>query len=293
MSSSPPATHLRSCLYECRVKHQRLHPRQHRFEYGVFYLWLDLDELDAIQRRLWFLSHNRRNVYSFRDDDHLPEPGVDRVAGPLKPRVIRWLAQRGITAPPDARVGLLTLPRTLGYLFNPVSFYFVQAADGSPICAIAEVGNTFGEMKPYLVPIDGNHEGRFRLVAPKHFYVSPFSEVDVVFDFQLRAPGDDLDLRVNDLTDGRITLTTALQGRRQPLTDAQLAWLTARHPLVTLRVIALIHWEALRLWVKRVPWFRKTTGASRQLDVLRPHASLLKSASSNDPKPSSPHPVQV
>jgi DUF1365 family protein len=157
-----------------------------------------------------------------------------------------------------------------------VSFYFVTLADGSPLCAIAEVGNTFGEQKPYLVPVEslpadpaGGTAARFRLIAPKHFYVSPFSPLDLRFDFKLRDPGEQLSIGVNDLNAANDTvLISALTGQRRPLTDGELLRLTLRYPLVTLRVITLIHWQALRLWLKKIPFLRKSESPHLQRHVL-------------------------
>lgn len=282
MNTSPPSRSgvpIRSCLYECRVMHHRLSPRVHRFTYGLFLVCLDLDELPAIAGRLRLFSRNRRNLYEFRDRDHLefPRPGpVSDVAASIR----GWIQSQGVTVPDDARISLVTLPRVAGYVFNPVSFYFVRTSAGEAVCAVAEVGNTFGELKPYLIPPAGPSPGneggpvRFRCVVPKAYYVSPFSPLDLQFDFNLRAPDERLNLHINDVTgDGGTLLVSTLTGRRHPLTDGQLLRLTARYPLVTLRVITLIHWQALRLWLKRVPWYRKEAEPEHQKGVYRPHAS--------------------
>src|SRR5208282_220352 len=160
----------------------------------------DLDELGAMARAIPFLSVNRRNLYSFREGDFLPtsEPlhnggGGAPSAGSLKERVLSYLAARGVELP-GGRVVLLTLPRVAGFLFNPVSFYFCYDSAGRPAAAIAEVTNTFHEMKPYFLGPDAlaGEDGEFRLRVPKHFYVSPFSDVDVAFDFRLRNPAEGL-----------------------------------------------------------------------------------------------------
>lgn len=255
--------------------HHRFAPAVHRFRYGIFMFALDLDEIDAVAARIPFFSRNGANVYEFRDRDHLALPGLE-TAG-VKANVVAWLAQQGVAFPADGRIVLVTLPRVLGYVFNPVSFYYCYDAAGAPLCAIAEVGNTFGEMKPYLIA-DGAERGVFRRVTPKHFYVSPFFGLDVTFDFRLRVPGDRLDVRIDDHDGGERVLVTSLTGRRAPLTAARLAWCTLRHPLVTLKVIGLIHAHAMALWLKRVPWHRKADDAARQRGVLRPHATLSGNA---------------
>jgi len=233
---------------------------------------LDLDEIDVVARRAAGFSRNRWNLYSFRDRDH-----VSIVPGTVKENVTAYLAQNGVTLPDGARVLLLTLPRILGYIFNPVSFYFCTDASGQQVCAVAEVGNTFGEMKLYLLGTPAA-DGVYRLIAPKHFYVSPFSKLDVEFDFKLRDPGEELEIHIDDREGERRTLLSALTGRRVPLTSARLAWLTLKYPLLTLRVIFLIHWNALLLWRQGTPWFGKTARPEDQRAVLRPHASLARRA---------------
>lgn len=253
--------------------HHRLEPREHRFRHGLFLVCLDLDELELLTARLRLFGWNRPRLYSFRDADHLALPGR---AG-LRASLEAWLAGQGQPVPAGSRILLVTLPRILGYVFNPVSFYFVTGPDGAPVCAVAEVGNTFGELKPYLVPVEGRPgtagdgaDARFRVRAPKHFYVSPFSSLELEFDFRLRQPGERLEIGVNDVTPGgRLVLVSTLSGRRRELTDGQLLRLTARHPLVTLRVITLIHWQALRLWWKGVPWQRKSADPDLQRGVFR------------------------
>lgn len=262
---------MNSCLYECEVMHHRLSPKEHHFKYRIFMFALDLDEVDEVARRVPLFSRNRSNLYAFRDRDHLTLPGKDTES--TRENLVEFLAQNGIQFPSDGRITLVTLPRVLGYIFNPVSFYFCRDSAGLPLCAVVQVGNTFGEMKPYLLrePVG---ENAFRLVTPKHFYVSPFSALDLAFDFKLRVPGDRLEIHIDDREGERPVLLSALTGRRAPLTTAQLAWFTLKYPLITLKVIFLIHWHALLLWMKLLPWHRKADRLDLQRNVLRPHASL-------------------
>jgi len=262
---------MNSCLYECRVMHHRLAPKEHHFRYRIFMFALDLDEIDEVARRVPFFSRNRPNLYAFRDRDHLTLAG--RETATVRENLIEFLAQRGIQFPGNGRITLITLPRVFGYIFNPVSFYFCHDSTGAPVCAVVEVGNTFGELKPYLLRETAG-DNSFRLITPKHFYVSPFSALDLTFDFKLRVPGDQLEIHIDDREGDRPVLLSALTGKRAPLTTAQLAWFTVKYPLITLQVIFLIHWHALLLWAKRLPWHRKTENRDLQRDVLRPHASL-------------------
>ncbi len=267
---------MRSCLYECRVMHHRFAPRTHGFVYRIFLFALDLDELEARPLRFGLFSTERTNLYSFRSRDFLP---VDDTAGTdaasLRARVGAFCARQGVDIT-GGRVVLVTLPRVAGYLFNPVSFYFCLDRGGRPVAAIAEVTNTFREVKPYFLGPEAlqTDGASFRLRVPKHFYVSPFSDVDVAFDFTLRLPGDRLDIQIDDYAGGARTLTSSLTGPRRELTPARLAWFTVKYPLITLRIIALIHWHALRLWWKRVPWFAKAARRSDQHGLYRPHHSL-------------------
>ena len=175
------------------------------------------------------------------------------------------------------RVVLLTLPRVFGYVFNPVSFYFCYDRAGVPVAALAEVTNTFKEMKVYFLgpqtkgPVAASS---FRLRLPKYFYVSPYSDVDVAFDFDLRPPGEQMAVTIDDYVGATRTRASGLEGERKPRTDGRLAAWTLQYPLITLRIIALIHWHALLLWLKRAPWFAKSARAADQRELFRPHHSL-------------------
>ena len=298
--------------------HHRFAPREHRFAYRIFMFAFDLDELDSLHRKLRWFSLGRRNVYSFRESDYLPtgeplhnsaDPGrasafeatsegqALALATALSPRVLKsrvtaHLATRGIDLT-GGRVMLVTLPRIFGYLFNPVSFYFCYDHTGEPVATLAEVTNTFREMKPFLLgpetrELHGGDRPRadsatFRLRTPKYFYVSPFSDMDVDFDFKLRTPNGRLAIQIDDYEAGRRTLTSALTGARAELTDRKLAWFTLKYPFLTLRVITLIHWHALKLWLKNVPWFAKDARPDAQRELYRPHSSIAHSASARSP----------
>lgn len=261
---------MNSCLYECSVMHHRLAPKVHHFSHDIFMFYLDLDELEIIAQKIFLFSYNRKNLYSFRDTDHEP---VGK--NPLKERIVAFLRQHGIDFDPFGRVMLLTLPRVAGYIFNPVSIYYCFNAEGSPVCSVAEVGNTFREMKLFLLRREELNAGTtFVKIVPKHFYVSPFSSLDLSFDFKLKIPGDKLDIKINDRDGADKVLISKLTGKRAALTNKTLAWFTLRYPFVTLKVIFLIHWHALRLWHKRVPFYRKAANVPLQQNVLRPHISL-------------------
>lgn len=257
--------------------HQRLAPKRYALRHSLFMFYLDLDEIEPLARTLRLLSRNRWNLYSFHDADHLADGGD--TAQPLRTRVLQYLASQGIAMPPKARIRLLTLPRIAGYVFNPISVYFCFAeAEGPATCAIAEVGNTFGEHKLYLLPpspgAGEDDSALFTLRVPKHYYVSPFSSLTLQFDFRLRAPEEALHLRIDDFDGDTRVLRSGLRGTRRGLSDARLAWYGLKYPLLTLKVIGLIHWHALKLWLRGVPWYRKADSPHLQQQVLRPHGSL-------------------
>jgi uncharacterized protein len=258
----------RSSLYECEVVHQRLSPKRHGFRYRLFFIDIDLAELDLLSRRLWLFGRGRFRLYGFRDGDHL-----DYGQGEILANLRHYLQAQGLTLAEDARVRLITLPRIMGYIFNPVCFYFITDVQGQPLHAIAEVTNTFHEMKLYLMP-EVNSEGCFELIAPKHFYVSPYSSLDTSFHFRLSPPGESMRIHIDDLDGGQRSLVSWITGQRRPLTDLRLLWYLLRYPLLTVQVIIKIHWQALRLWWLGVAFHRKSDHPELQRDLMRPHGSI-------------------
>ena len=279
---TPTPTGWRSAIFSTRVLHERLRPGSHRFSYGLSYLLIDLQELPQLASQLRLLRFNRPGFLSLHEADFLP-PGLafhgsDAQPLPseatLRERALAYCAQQGLPLDKDTRVSLLALPRILGRQFNPVAFYFFTNPSGVPLAALAEVTNTFGEMKPFLIRPEANRT--FHLRCPKAFYVSPFSEPDLDFDFTLHAPEAKLAIRIDEYdAQGRV-LHSTLTGSRQRLSDARLLYSFFRHPLLGLRVITLIHWQALRLWLKKIPWFAKAYKPEEQTRLLRPHHSLTR-----------------
>jgi DUF1365 family protein len=237
-----------SALYAGGVVHQRLRPRRHRLQRRIFWLLLDLEEIDRLDRRLKLFSRNRRNLFAFFDRDH-----GDGSGRPLRVQVEARLAAIGVDIAGGA-VRLLTMPRVLGYVFNPISVYYCHAADGRLAALSYEVSSTFGERRWYDLAIaPGPNDGAFRQSCAKTLYVSPFMEMEMRYRFRGGAPGQRVGLTVG-CDDARGPLLTAsLWGERRPLTDRALAGAALAFPLMTLKVVAAIHWEAFLLWLKGVP----------------------------------------
>lgn len=257
-------------LYECTVAHCRLKPKRHAFNYQVFMFCVDLDELPMLVSRIRGFSHNRFNLFSIDDEDH-----VDLGHAGIRANLAAWLAGQGIACPSDARVRLVTFPRVFGYGFNPVSFYYIDSKAGDPLIAVAEVVNTFREMKLYVMENIGP-EGLWHRRISKNFYVSPFSDPEMEFDFNLGLPGEKWRVNIDDYDGGERILLSAVRGEQRELTSARLIWYAFKYPMLSLKIIGLIHWHALLLWVKRIPYFRKSARLETQLDVMRPHSSLNK-----------------
>lgn len=234
---------LRSALYVGSVMHRRLAPRRHRLRYRAFWMLIDLDESGELDRRLSLFSRHRFNLFSFRDTDH----GDGRSAS-LRDYVDGVLAGQEIDCR-GGRIALLCMPRILGYVFNPLSIYFCHRADGSLAALLYEVRNTFGEMHSYLLPVAGEASMVHQHCA-KEFYVSPFLDMDMTYDFRVAPPGKRVSVVVAADDKRGAVLVASLSGERRALTDRALAAIFFSLPLMTLKVMAAIHWEALKIWWK-------------------------------------------
>jgi DUF1365 family protein len=242
-----------SCLYLGHVMHRRVRPVRHRFVYRVFCLYADIDELPALDGRLRLFGHNRWNVVSFLDRDHGPGD-----ASPLRPWIEGELAAAGLPGPYGA-VRILCFPRLFGYVFNPLSIWFCHDPQDALLAVLYEVNNSFGDRHCYLIPAsrESARGGTIEQSCAKLLHVSPFAPMQAHYRFRLEVPSERLRIGILQAAGDGILLAAAQTGRRQALTAASLRSVLWRYPLMTLKVIAAIHWEAFRLWRKKLPVFRR------------------------------------
>lgn len=229
-----------------QVMHERMRPVRNRFVYPVFCIRVDLARLHTLDSR-WF-GVDRRRVLSLRTADYGPRDGsnlLDWIRGVLR--------EAGL--PADGPVHLQTFPRVFGYAFNPVSFWYCHDAAGALRAVMAEVNNTFGEHHRYLLYAkDGAPIGKHTILAcPKQLYVSPFCQVEGSYFFRFRDAGDGRFVGIDHDDLQGLLMRTAIGGHAQPFTPANLRRALLRQPLLTVGVVARIHWQALRLWLRRVP----------------------------------------
>jgi hypothetical protein len=235
-----------AALYFGEVMHARLKPMGHRFSYRVMSLLIDLDRLEEANRQCLLFGVNRAALYSFNEADH-----GERDGSPLRVHAQRCAAEHGIDLT-GGRVLLLCYPRLLGYTFNPLSVYFCHRADGALALMIYEVRNTFGDIHAYALPVKPGQISiaGIRQHHDKLFYVSPFIDMAMRYHFRVSPPADSVKLRILETDRGGPLLAATFNGRRRALTTPALLRSVFSLPLVTLKIMAAIHWEASRLWLK-------------------------------------------
>lgn len=248
---------MNSSLYRGHVMHARLEPVRHAFSYPVYFFGLDLDELPALAEHVRGLAYNRRNVLSIWDRDYL-----DEAAGTIRDKLQRFL--QPLTGPEEVtRIFLVTAARFLGYVFNPVSFYYCYSANGSLRCAVAEVNNTFRERHLYVLDQPRIDNGAACFQAAKAFHVSPFNDLQGDYFFSFSPPHPEVDVRVDILREGRVVFKSQLYGKALPLDTKHVAGTLARYPLAALMTMPRIMTQAAKLYFgKRLPVYAKPAPAS-------------------------------
>jgi len=234
---------LRSALYDGEVVHERFQPKPHRLHYRVFSMLFDLEELPRLGLHTRVFGHNRRALISFFDRDHGPRDGR-----PLRPWAEAMMREAGVVAD-GGPIELLCYPRIFGYVFNPLSVYFCRRRDGALAAILYEVHNTHGEQHTYALAVTGS-EAVIRQRAEKAFFVSPFMGPQGTYNFRIVPPGDTTSILIRLEDGGSLLMTASFQGTRAPFASRTMVRRLFLFPFMTFKVIAAIHWEALKLCLR-------------------------------------------
>ena len=266
--------------------HHRLAPKKHSFWYNVYMFYIDLDELETLDKKLRWFSYNRFNLFSFRDKDHLQlelkaESGKTKAKKShisdltshlsVKHQITAYLKSHNVEIG-KGKIMLLTNLAVLGYNFNPVSFYFCFDEENHPLCAVAEISNTYHEMKMFFFGKDELDGNTFKQRVQKHFYVSPFIDLDDFFDFNIKIPSEKLVIQIDDYNkEGNRFFISTLNGEQWALNNSNMLRCFFALPMIPLRIMWLIHWQAFRLWIKKINYHPKAANQHLQKDVYKPY----------------------
>lgn len=261
MTEAASSIHLHSAIYTGWVSHQRLQPKLHGFKYQLFMLYLDLDELPALfkHNRLW--SYLKPNLAYFRRQDYLgpPEQPLDMC--------VRDLVEQQTGQRPQGRIGLLTHCRYWGVCFNPVSFYYCHDSDGHLQAIVSHITNTpWQERFAYVHEVSSqasHQDSPFLFTLQKDFHVSPFMPMDIQYRWQFSAPDESLSVHMQNWQQDKAMFYATLKMQRQPWQAGVLNRMLLAYPWMTLKVILAIYWQALRLWLKRIPFYSHPDQPSR------------------------------
>ena len=260
-----------SGLYLGEVMHRRTRKRAHRLRYRIFMALLDLDEIDGLAGKLRLFSRNRFNLFAFHDRDY----GAG-TREPLRLQIETHMRAAGVT-PDGGPIRLLTMPRMLGFAFNPISVFFCYRQDGALAAIHYEVNNTFGERHGYFLPVEEDIDPAatpmVRQSCDKHFHVSPFIGMDMRYAFRVSPPAERIALGITGSDAEGPIITAAFAARRHRLTDGALVSAFVTYPLLTLKVVASILWEALLLWLKGTGLYEHPNPPSHPVTIVHAGAS--------------------
>jgi len=239
-----------SCIYNGNVIHKRFKPKEHFFKYKVFSLFIDLSELNELDNKLKFFSFNKFNLISFYEKDHGERDGSS---------LLNWvklnLSNNNISTE-NIKIKLLCYPRILGYVFNPLSIFFIYDKDENLISILYEVKNTFGEQHTYVFKVESENK-LIQNNCTKKFHVSPFIEMNCNYFFRILNPGEKLSVIIDQYDQEGKILFASQDGKRSDLTSENLMNSYLKHPLMTFKIIAAIHFEAFKLWIKGIKLIKK------------------------------------
>lgn len=238
-----------SIIYDGKVIHRRFKPKEHYFKYKVFSLLIDIDELETIEKKIKIFSYNKFNIISFFDIDHGPRDGT-----PIKSWIIKNLKKIGINSE-KVQVKLLCYPRIFGYVFNPLSIFFIYDENSKLISILYEVKNTFGEQHTYIFKAEDNETLRNSCV--KKFHVSPFIDMECNYKFRVNKPSDKISVIIDQSDNDGKLLFASQDGTAKEFSNKNLFVSYIFHPLMTFKVIVAIHYEAFKLWLKGIKFIKK------------------------------------
>lgn len=277
---------MNSCVYKIKISHNREKPKKNSFVYNIYMMYLDLDEIEELDKKFFLFSHNKWNVFSFFDKDHFKF--IDQrseSAEVISKEKINYKAEnyRGKNtkerieqiikeSKQDFKLGkvyVLTNLRNFGYIFNPVSFYFCFDEQGVFRAMFSEVNNTFKDQKMYVNMIDNPEKEEFDFTQRKHFYISPFTGVKNKLNWKFKLPGENLDIKIDSIKDNEVELSAVLKGRRKEIKSFTFLGLQLRHPMITFMIIFMIHVQALKLFLKKVPFGGKQETDKKIIDNIK------------------------
>ena len=238
-----------SCIYVGSVIHKRFKPKKHFFKYNVFSLFLDLDEINELDQKILFFSYNKFNILSFFDKDHGYRDGSS-----IKNWLIHVLQKKNISTI-NIKIKILCYPRIFGYVFNPLSIFFIYDADSNPIAILYEVKNTFGEQHTYIFKTQDTET--IKNSCTKKFHVSPFIEMECIYKFRVNKPSDKISVIIDQSDKEGKLLFASQDGIAKDLSNKNLFFSYIFHPLMTFKVIVAIHYEAFKLWLKGIKFIKK------------------------------------
>lgn len=259
-----------SALFPGHVTHARFKPKTHKLDYRIYSLFLDLDELETLERKLRFFSVDRFNLFSFHRRDRGNGSGLG-----LRQQIDAAMTAAGMTAD-GGPVRLLTMPRLLGWSFNPLSVFFCHGRDMELKAILWEVDNTFGQRHSYLIPVESGMGAEIVQRCDKAFYVSPFMDMDLHYVFRVIPPGERLKIVIETFDDDGAVLTARHLARRIELTDRALLRAFVTIPFLTLKVVLGIHWEALKIWLKGVGLRKRPPPPAQPISFVHPSSSQIE-----------------
>jgi DUF1365 family protein len=245
------------------ITHKREKPKPNGFAYRIFMFLIDVDEIEQLSKKFMPIGYNRFNLFGFYDRDHFKQKNKNNHQT-TREKLVDYLKLQKIDFVPH-RIELLTNLRILGYVFNPVSFYYLYDENNEVKYALAEVSNTFGEMKFYLLKNFKN--GFFHEFHDKYFYISPFTRPDDRLELKAGLPGENFSIMVDDIKGDEKPVRAAISAEQKKLSTATLLWYFLRFPFITFQIIGLIHWQALKLWLKGVKFYRKDQNKEMQREM--------------------------